>query len=96
LASLPLGKLLFFRDDRKKRGDSGHLGRHSLTDASSVLSFPTALLPFLIFEREATFPYLFEPQCTQLVVSQSLGLAVLHLSRLNQEPVYSTSILTVQ
>jgi len=58
--------------------------------------FPTALVPFLIFEREATFPYLSEPQCMQLVVAQSLGPAVLHLSRLNQEPVYSTSILTVQ
>jgi hypothetical protein len=49
LASLPLGKLLFFRDDRKKLGDSGHLGRHSLTDASSVLSFPyssSAILDF--------------------------------------------------
>jgi hypothetical protein len=33
LASLPLGKLLFFRNDKKKLGDSGHLGRHSLTDA---------------------------------------------------------------
>jgi len=58
--------------------------------------FPTALVPFLIFEREATFPYLSEPQCTQLVVAQSLGPTVLHLSRLNQEPVYNTSILTVQ
>jgi len=58
--------------------------------------FPIALVPFLIFEREATFPYLSEPQCTQLAVAQSLGPAVLHLSRLNQEPVYSTSILTVQ
>jgi hypothetical protein len=35
-----LGKLLFFRDDRKKLGDNGHLGRHSLTNASSILSFP--------------------------------------------------------
>jgi hypothetical protein len=40
LASLPLGKLLFFRDERKKLGDSGHLGRHSLTNASSILPFP--------------------------------------------------------
>ncbi len=32
LASLPLGKLLFFRNHRKKLGDSGHLGRHSLID----------------------------------------------------------------
>jgi hypothetical protein len=51
--------------------------------------FPTVLVPFLIFEREAIFPYLFEPQCTQLVVAQSLGPAVLHLSRLNQELVYN-------
>jgi hypothetical protein len=51
--------------------------------------FPTALVPFLIFEREATFPYLSEPQCTQLAMAQSLGPVVLHLSRLNQEPVYS-------
>ncbi len=58
--------------------------------------FPITLVPFLIFEREATFPYLSEPQCTQLAVAQFLGPAVLHLSRLNQEPVYSTSILTVQ
>jgi len=33
--------------------------------------FPTSLVPFLIFEREATFPYLSEPQCTQLAVAQS-------------------------
>jgi len=49
LASLPLGKLLFFKDDRKKLGDSGHLGRHSLTDASFVLLFPynfSAILDF--------------------------------------------------
>jgi len=49
LASLPLGKLLFFREDRKKLGDSGHLGRHSLTDASSVLPLPyssSAILDF--------------------------------------------------
>ncbi len=49
LASLPLGKLLFFKDDRKKLGDSGHLGCHSLIDASSVLSFPyssNAILDF--------------------------------------------------
>jgi hypothetical protein len=58
--------------------------------------FPTALVPFLIFERETTFPYLFEPQCTQLAVAQSLGPAILHLSRVNQEHVYSTSILTIQ
>jgi hypothetical protein len=32
--------------------------------------FPTALVPFLIFERETTFPYLSEPQCTQLAVAQ--------------------------
>jgi len=57
---------------------------------------PTTLVPFLIFESEATFPYLSEPQCTQLTMAQSLGPAVLHLSRLNQEPVYNTSILTVQ
>jgi hypothetical protein len=58
--------------------------------------FPAAIVPFLIFEREAIFPYLFEPQCMQLAVVQFLGPAVLHLSRLNQEPVYSTNILTVQ
>jgi hypothetical protein len=49
LASLPLGKPLFFRNDRKKLGDNGHLGRHSLTDASFVLSFPyssSAILDF--------------------------------------------------
>ncbi len=51
--------------------------------------FPTALVAFLIFEREATFPYLSEPQCTQLAEAQSLGPAILHLSRLNQKPVYS-------
>jgi hypothetical protein len=53
-------------------------------------------VPFLIFEKEATFPYLSEPQCMQLDVASSLGPVVLHLSRLNQEPVYSTSILIVQ
>ncbi len=58
--------------------------------------FAIALVPFLIFEREATFPYLSKPQYTQFVVAQSLGPAVLHLSRLNQKLVYSTNILTVQ
>jgi hypothetical protein len=42
--------------------------------------FPIALVPFLIFEREATFPYLSEPQCTQRVVHQ-ISLQYLCLAR---------------
>jgi hypothetical protein len=72
------------------------LGTIALPMLHLFCRFPTALVPFLIFEREATFPYLFEPQCTQLVVAQSLGPAVLHLSRLNQKLVYNISILIVQ
>jgi hypothetical protein len=96
LASLPLGKLLFFKDDRKNLVIVATLGTIPLPMPHLFCRFPTALVPFLIFEREATFPYLSEPQCTQLAVAQSLGPTVLHLSRLNQELVYSTSILTVQ
>jgi hypothetical protein len=58
--------------------------------------FLTTLVPFLIFEREGTFPYLSEPQCTQLAVAQSLGPAVLHLSCLNQEPVYTRPAVIIE
>jgi hypothetical protein len=58
--------------------------------------FPTTLVPFLIFEREATFRYLSEPQCTQLAMAQSLGPAVLHLSCLNQEFVYSWPVAIIE
>jgi hypothetical protein len=50
----------------------------------------------LIFYSRCEVANLSEPQCTRLTVAQSLGPTVLHLSRLNQELVYSTGILTVQ